>query len=221
MCSRSAISLWPRRVMRPEPAVPAEQTVGQREACGEAFGAPCTRRPGFIISADDRATTAPGVAQQLCACRAGEGLFSVRVDAVAKSARGDSHQAAVRVVAFPGKLPCGHQRPTDGKWRSAGGRGTAARVETMSAPRNWTQLSRSRHTDEPVSEIVPNSLPLRTSIITTCYSDSAESPSCWQRRFVLLFANHCSSRSADPQRTGGREAEQPQHTACWTVETFD
>src|SRR5262247_576954 len=48
---------------------------------------------------DDRAS----VDQQFGARRAGEDLFSVRVEAVAIGARGDSQQAALIVVALPGK----------------------------------------------------------------------------------------------------------------------
>ena len=44
-----------------------------------------------------------GVDQQLCARRTGEDPFSVRVEAVAIGARGDSQQATVTLVAFPGK----------------------------------------------------------------------------------------------------------------------
>ena len=44
-----------------------------------------------------------GVDQQLCARRASERLFPVRVEAVAVGAGGDSQQAAVIVVALPGQ----------------------------------------------------------------------------------------------------------------------
>ena len=45
----------------------------------------------------------PGVDQELCARRAGEVLFPEGVEAVAVRARGHPQQAAVIVVAVPGK----------------------------------------------------------------------------------------------------------------------